>query len=155
MKRIMVIILFCVLMTACTSENITTKDGLEIKYWLSDSEGVGKDVFASNEDIQVHFTVTNNSEENIHYYTCAEVMCAYTISPKVPGDPEADEKFLPPLVISGDLIQPPGEILEDTWQFTERAAGEYLLKIQPFLVYDRPEINKDSRFEIEFAIMEE
>ena len=155
MKKIMVIILLCVLMTACTSENITTKNGLEIKYWLSDSQGVEKDVFAVNEDIQVHFTVTNISEEDIHYYTCAEVMCTYTISPKIPGELFTDEQFMPPLVISEDLIQTPGEILEDTYQFTEEAAGEYVLKILTFLVYDRPEINQDSQFEIEFAIMEE
>ncbi len=152
MKEIIVIILFCILMTACTCEDITTKDGLEIKYWLSDSQGVERDVFAINEDIRAHFTVTNISEEDIHYYTCAEVMCAYVISPKIPGDPEADEQFLPPLVISGDLLQKPGEILEDMWQFTEGEAGEYILKIHPFLVYDRPEINQDKQFEIEFMI---
>ncbi|MCF7913200.1 MAG: hypothetical protein K9M99_11770 [Candidatus Cloacimonetes bacterium] len=155
MKMIMVIILFCALVTACICEDITTKDGLEIKYWLSDSEGVESDVFAANEVIQGHFTVTNTSEEDIHCYTCAEVMCAYTISPKAAEDPEVEEQFLPPLVISGDLIQKPGEILEDTYYFTEAAAGEYMLKIQPFLVYDRVEINKDSRIEIEFRVVVE
>ena len=155
MKKIIAIISLCVLISACTDECVTSQEDLNIRYWLSDSLGIEKDVFAINEVIWAHFSVTNNSDEDIIYHTSAEVMCAFLISLKVPVVPETDEQFMPPLIISEDLIQKPGVILEDSWQFTEGVAGKYILNILPFLVYDRSEMNKDSQFEIEFTIVEE
>ncbi len=159
MKKIFITILIVFLVSVGCSKNPTeanTDNALKIDYFLSDSLGIPKTTFYTNEDIYLHFKIENISNEEIEYKKVSYIddLISFSVLP-IEETVTLNADFMPPLESIESHIQKSGEVIKSIDKFSAAEIGNYYISICPYVIYNRADFNLSSIFRIDFQIIEE
>ena len=101
------------LINSCIVENDSISYPINVSFTLSDSTGMDKYVFQTNEEFIVNFKIENNSENELNYYSALPVVYFQIVQEDSVICSSCDKMGFPGVMVNGKIKS--GDVFEIKW----------------------------------------